>query len=175
MYRSSDRVGWRTVRSRWSKIASFQHPPIPRSRRSGTMCLTANRQCAQDFCRPIVRMVIDNDYVELEVSALDEGTLNGFENCPLAIPNRDDDAGLNWKKFSATGTSPNCGLQACTDSFEMGRRDALHFDLVVAIARIHIVELLLTRRPRINRRRVVQRFGNPHDGVFFRNPQAQVV
>ena len=57
----------------------------------------------------------------------------------------------------------------------MRRRDALHFDLVVAIARIDIVELLLTRRTRISGRRGVHRLGNPHDGVFFRNPQPQIV
>src|SRR5271167_1876725 len=40
---------------------------------------------AQDFSRLIGRVVIDNDYVEIEISALDESASNGVENCPLAI------------------------------------------------------------------------------------------
>ena len=115
-------------------------------------------------------MVIDDDHVEFEISALDEGALNRVENCPLAILNRDDDAGFYWKRFCVSWNFLEVRLQPGADSFEMRRRNAFHFDLVVAIARIHIVELLLIRRPRINRRRAVQRFGNPHDGVFFRNP-----
>src|SRR5208282_357369 len=115
-------------------------------------------------------MVIDDDYIEFEIGALDEGALNGVKNCPLAIPNRDNDAGFYWKCFRGSWNFLEVRLQPGADSFEMRRRDALHFDLVIAIARINIIELLLTRRPRINHRRAVQRFGNPHDGVFLRNP-----
>ena len=125
---------------------------------------------AQDFRRPIGRMIIDDDHIEFEIGALGEGALNGVENCPLAILNRDDDAGFHRKRFRRGWNFLEARLQPGADSFEMRRRDAFHFDLVIAIARIHIIELLLTRRPRIDRRRAVQRFGNPHDGVFFRDP-----
>ena len=95
-------------------------------------------------------MVIDDDHIEFEISALGEGALNRVENCPLAIPNRDDDAGFYWKCLCCSRNFLEVRLQPCADSLEMRRRDALHFDLVIAIARIHIVELLLTCRPRIN-------------------------
>src|SRR6202044_2942255 len=52
---------------------------------------------AQNFGRPIGRMVVDDDDIEIEISALGEDALNGFENRPLAIANRDDDAGLYRK------------------------------------------------------------------------------
>src|SRR6266852_5772881 len=100
-------------------------------------------------------MVIDDDHIEVEISALDEGALNGVKNRPLTIPNRDDDAGFDWKCFRCSRNFLEVRLQPGTDSFEMRRCNALHFDLVIAIARIHIVELLLTRPLRINYRRAV--------------------
>ena len=75
-------------------------------------------------------MVIDDDHVEFEISALGEGALNGVENCPLAIPNRDDDAGFYRKCFRWSGNFLEVRLQPGADSFEMRRRDGLHFDLV---------------------------------------------
>src|SRR5216683_6008502 len=125
---------------------------------------------AQDFRRSIGRMIIDHDHIKFEISALGEGALNGVENCPLAIPNRDNDAGFYRKCFRRGWNALEVRLQPGANSFEMRRRDALHLDLIITIARIYIIELLLTRRPRIDHRRVVQRFGNPHDSVFFRNP-----
>ncbi len=107
---------------------------------------------AQDFCRPIRRMVIDDDYIEFEISALHEGALNGVEDCPLATSNRNHDAGFYGKCFRCGRNSLELRLQPRTDSFEMRGRDALHFDLIIAIERINIVELLFTGRPRINRR-----------------------
>ena len=47
-------------------------------------------------------MVIDDDHVEVEIGGLDEGALDGVENCALAIANRDDDAGL-YRKFFGCG------------------------------------------------------------------------
>ena len=121
---------------------------------------------AQHLCGPIRRMVIHDNHVEFKISALNQGALSGVENCPLTIPNRDDNAGFYWKCFRCSRNFLEVRPQPGTDSFEMRRRDALHFDLVIAIARIHIVELLLIRRPCITHRRTVQRFRNPHDGVF---------
>src|SRR5579859_6396820 len=57
----------------------------------------------------------------------------------------------------------------------MRGRDALHFDLVITIAWIHIIEMLFAGRPRINHRGAVQRFGDALDRVLFRNPKPQVV
>src|SRR5580700_1872503 len=103
-------------------------------------------------------MVIDDDQIEFEIRALRERTLNGFENSLLAIPDRDDYAGFHWKCFHGSRNFLEVRLQPGTDSFEMRCRNALHFNLVIAIARIHIIELPLTYRPRINYRCAIQRF-----------------
>src|ERR1700730_11969007 len=85
---------------------------------------------AQDFRRPIRRMVIDNDQIEFEIGALGQSALNGVENCPLAIPHRYDDAGFYRKCFRSNWNLIKVRRQPGADSFQMRRRDSLHFDLV---------------------------------------------
>src|SRR5208282_2028220 len=40
---------------------------------------------AQDFSRAIGGMVVDDDYIEIEISALGEDAFDCFEDCPIAI------------------------------------------------------------------------------------------
>ena len=63
------------------------------------------RESPRDPAGPAVRggVVVDHDHVEFEISALSEGALNGVKNCPLAIPNRYDDAGSYRKFFRCVG------------------------------------------------------------------------
>ena len=72
---------------------------------------------AQDFCRPIRRMVIDDDHIEFEIGALDEDALNGLENCSLAIPHRYDDTGFHRKCFRRGWNLLEVRLQPGADSF----------------------------------------------------------
>ena len=53
--------------------------------------------------------------------------------------------------------------------------DAFHLDLVFTIAGIDVIELLLPGRPRISNRRAVERFGNPQNAMFLRNPEPEIV
>src|ERR1022692_2571178 len=72
---------------------------------------------AQDLGRPIRRMVIDDDHVEIEISSLNECALNGLENCPLPISNRYDDAGFHWKGFRCGWNFLEVRMQPGIDSF----------------------------------------------------------
>src|SRR6266850_1341666 len=104
---------------------------------------------AQDFRGPVGRMVIDDDYVEVEIRALPESALHSVENGSLSIPHGYDDAGLYRRCSRPIRHFLEARLEPGTDSFQMRRCHALHFNLVVAIAWIHIIELLLTGRPHI--------------------------
>src|SRR5437868_92759 len=53
--------------------------------------------------------------------------------------------------------------------------DSLHLDLVFAVPRIDVVELLLARRPCIGDRGRVKRFWNSNDRMVLGDPQTQIV
>src|SRR5207302_4385223 len=97
------------------------------------------------------------------------------ENGSLSIPYRYDDACFYRRGFRPIRHFLEARLEPGTDSFEMRRCHALHFNLVIAIARIHIIELLLAGRPHIGERRAVQRLRNSHDRMLLRNPEPQIV
>ena len=120
-------------------------------------------------------MIIDDDHVESEPIALGESALNSVENRPLAISHRYDYACFYRQCFIRSRDFRELWRQPGAYSFQVCSCDAFHFYLVVTITRIHLIELLLTGRPRIGSRCVVQRLRNSDDGVFFRNPQSQIV
>src|SRR6267142_14938 len=97
-------------------------------------------------------MVIDNDDVKSEIGFLAKGTPHSLQNGSLAIPDRDDNAGVHGELLRRSGHLPECRLEICSDPLQMLRSDAFHLDLIVAITRIHIIELLLAGRPRIQNR-----------------------
>src|SRR2546426_8014384 len=120
-------------------------------------------------------MVIKDDHIEVEIRALGESALYRVENGSLSIPYGYDDAGFYRKCSDPIRHSIEARLEPGTDSFEMRSRHALHFDLVIAIARIHIIELLLTGRPHIGHGGAVQRLRNSNDRALLRNPEPQIV
>src|SRR5260370_23361466 len=115
-------------------------------------------------------MVIDHNHVEVEIGVLAEGTLNRVDNDSFAISYGYDDAGFHQKRSCRKWNFLKARLEPHTDSFEMRRRDALHFDLVIAITLIHVIELLLPARPHIDHRRAVQQLGASHEFPILPTP-----
>src|SRR5438067_10858195 len=130
---------------------------------------------AQDFRGAVGRMIINDDNIEVEIRVLPENTLDGIENGSLSIPYRYDDACFYRKCPGRLRHFFEARLEPGTGSFEVRSCHPLHFDLVIAITRIHIIELLLTGRPHICDGRAVQRLRNSHDRVLLRNPKPQIV
>src|SRR5437763_1574887 len=120
-------------------------------------------------------MVIDYDNVEVESSFLEQRTLNGVENGSFAVPDRDNDARLHRKLFRHGRQGLETRFEPGADTLEMFGRNSLHFDLIIAILRIDIIELLLTCGPRIQNRCGIERLRNPDNRMPFRNTEPQIV
>src|ERR1051326_2222405 len=114
-------------------------------------------------------MVVNHNHIELKIGLLTEHAPDGVDDCSLAISHRYNNAGFQWKFFSRSGNSFESWFQTSADSLEVRRRNLLHFDLVIAVTRIHIVELLLACGTRVGSRCAVQWFGNPYDGMVLGN------
>ena len=95
---------------------------------------------------------------------LRERAAHGVEDRPLAVPDRDDDAGLDRKVSPPRGNRLEARRQQRADPAEVLRREALHVHLVVAVPRVDVVELLFARRPRLPRGSPLERLGDPDEG-----------
>src|SRR5579885_110631 len=102
---------------------------------------------AKDFRRPVGGMIVYDYYIEVEIGALGERTPDGIMDGTLAVADRDDDAGFDRKWSGRRRNLVEARLQPCADALEMRRRDLFHLDLIIAIARIYIVELLFAGGP----------------------------
>src|SRR5207245_10827071 len=97
--------------------------------------------CAQDVRFPIRRMVIDHDNVEIEIRTLAECALDGIKDRSFAILHGYNDAGLDGKFLAGKGNFREARLEPRTDTLQMAGGNLLHFDLIIAIAGIDIIEL----------------------------------
>src|SRR5881396_3859316 len=136
---------------------------------------TAVAYFAQDFRCPVRGMVIDHNNVEIEIGTLAECALDGIEDRSFAIFHGYNDAGLDGKFLAGKGNFREARLEPRTDTFQVPGGNLLHFDLIIAIPGIDIIELLQFGHTGFGAAGVVQRLRNSHDRTLFRNPQAQIV
>src|ERR1051326_8501014 len=100
-------------------------------------------------------MIVDNDDVETKIRLLVENAANRIENRLLAVSNGDDHTRL-YRKVIGTGWNRlEARLEVRPHAFQVFGRDVFHFDLVNAVARIHVIELLLPGGPEIRQRSCV--------------------
>src|SRR6185369_14326326 len=123
----------------------------------------------QQLTRSICRMVIHNDDVEVKAGLLSKHALNGIENRSLTIFYRNHDTVAPQELLVRCRHGLKARLEPGADAFEMLRRDGFHFNLVIAILWIDVVELLLPGRPRVGDRCGIKRLGHAHDGTLLRN------
>src|SRR5262245_23662259 len=80
---------------------------------------TKIRNLAQYLRRPIRRMVIDDDDVELKIRLLAQGASDRVKYRALTVSNRNHDARLNWKLLCRRRHGFESGFQPGTDTFQM--------------------------------------------------------
>ena len=103
---------------------------------------------AQQFRGLVRRVVIDDDHVEPEVGLLLEGTVHGVADGLLTVIDGDDDGRLHIELlFVEVRTAVVGGVDLRPDLLQMGGGRMFHLDLYLAIAGIHVVELLHARGP----------------------------
>jgi hypothetical protein len=120
-------------------------------------------------------MVIDHDDIEIEIRLLPQNALDGIEDRPLTIPDRNDNAGANRKPLGRNSGRLKLRLELSSGPLEMIGGNLLHFDLKASIFGIDVIELFLARRTYIGDGGGVQRFGNPNDRPFFGYPKPQII
>ena len=90
-------------------------------------------------------IVHDNDIV-IEITFLRKCTVNCVGHRPDPVENGDDDGGGHLRpEIRVRADSPESRGYVGSDPLQMLRADFLHLDLDLPVARIHIVELLLSR------------------------------
>ena len=67
--------------------------------------------------------------------------MDGIEDRSFAILHRYNDAGLDGKFLAGKGNFCESRLEPRTDTFQVPGGNPLHFDLIIAIAGIDIIEL----------------------------------
>src|SRR5215831_5538897 len=130
---------------------------------------------AQQFCCAVRRMVIYDDDIEIEIRLLPQNALDGIQDGPFTIPDRNDNAGSNRKHLGRNPNREKLRLEIGADPLEMVRDNLFHFDLKASVFGIDVIELFLSRRAYISDRGTVERFRNADDGPFLRNPEPQII
>src|SRR5262245_31990048 len=113
----------------------------------------------QDLRRSIGGMVVDNDHVVGKPCFLAERALNGVENRTFTIAYRNNDAGLNGVRRVTSRDGTKLGRQPRADATQMCGGYLLHFDLIIAVAGIDVIELSFAGWTRVHNRRDVKRMG----------------
>ena len=108
-------------------------------------------QTVQQLCRTVCRVIIDHNDIELEVGLLPECTAYGIEDGLLAVIDWDDDRSLDLEVlFVEIWSAIERRVYLGSDGSQMGSGGMLHLYLYLAVAGIHVVELLDTRSPQVS-------------------------
>ena len=102
------------------------------------------------FSRAVSRAVVYHDEIEGERRFLLQHRANGIANGALTIADRNDDRSLHSKlAIAEVHLVIFVTMQISVQSPQMTRASPFHFYLTTAIARVDIIELLLSAQPRI--------------------------
>src|SRR5262245_30780062 len=123
----------------------------------------------QDIGGAVGGVVVDNNDVKIEIRSLAESTLHGIQNCPVAILDWNHDAGATSKYIARSWHRFEFRLEPCPCAFQIVRDYAFHFDLVITIFGINIVELPLSRWTEVRRRCRIEWLGNSNDRILLGN------
>ena len=105
--------------------------------------------------RLVSRVIIHHNDIKIEVSLLAKSTIDGIHDGLLAVVDRYHHRSLNVKVLLVQVRTPiERGINLCPNLCQVGRGGMLHFNLHLAVAGVHIIELLHPRGPQI--------------GLFFR-------
>ena len=108
------------------------------------------RELVDGFRCAVCRAVINYDEVEWEGRFLFQDTTNGVANGSLAVADRNDDGCLHCKlAFAEVHLIVFVAMQVSVQSAKMPCASPFHFHLTAAVARVNIVELLLSAQPRV--------------------------
>ena len=107
-------------------------------------------QLAQDVCRAVCRMVIDNDDVVAEGCLLGKGGDDGVADGSRPVEDGDDNGGLDVELLLVEiGRGIVVGIDEGVDVCEVCRGGLLHLCLYLAVLRIDIVKLPLVLLPAV--------------------------
>ena len=126
--------------------------------------------------RAVGGVVVDHDDVEREVRLLAEGRADGVGNGALPVPYGDDHTGFNGERafFRIDGEQLVC-IDKGSQRTQMVGAGALHVYLDGAVAGVHVVKLLLSRRARVQLLLVVETFGDVDEAAHAREEEPHLV
>ena len=121
-------------------------------------------------------MVVNYNDVEAESGLLLKCGFDGIGYGAGAVAYRyDDRCGNRETALGDIGHASASGLQVCADAFQMLGADGLHVNLHTAVARVDVVELLLSRCAQIGLGDGVERLVQADNGPMPLYGQAQLV
>src|SRR5690349_14768542 len=100
-------------------------------------------------------MIVHDNNIETEIGPLIEDAVYRIEDGLFAISDRYDDTCFYRKCFVRSWNGVEIRLEPCRGSLQMRGSDALHFDLILAIPRIDVIELFFACGPHIRGGRAI--------------------
>ena len=100
-------------------------------------------ETTQQLSGMVSGVVVDHNDIILEARFLAEGRVHGIANGLLAVEDGDDDRSLHIELlFVEIGATVIRGVNLCPDLLQVGGGGLLHLDLHLAVAGVHVIELL---------------------------------
>ena len=133
-------------------------------------------ETTQQFGGLIGRVVVNHNHIIFELRLLTQGTVHGIADGFLAIINGNHYRCLYIKLLLVeVGTTIERGIDLGANGSQVSSRSMLHLYLYLAIAWVHIVELLLARRTCVGLLLGIKLFIDVEDTALATQEQAQGV